>query len=61
MEVKLANKNKKSGITWISILVGFLITFGGWAFADQIHELAQKGDLEGVKALIKQNPELVNV
>lgn len=60
MEVKLTNKMNKSGITWILILVGFLITFGGRAFADQIHELAQKGNLEGVKTLIEQNPELVN-
>jgi ankyrin repeat protein len=36
------------------------MTWGGPASADQIHELAQKGDLEGVKALIEKNPELVN-
>jgi ankyrin repeat protein len=47
-------------ITGIVILAGFLITFGGLTFADQIHELAQKGDLEGVKALIEKDPELVN-
>jgi ankyrin repeat protein len=58
--MKMANKMDKSGITWILILVGFLITFGGRAFGNQIHELAQKGDLEGVKTLIEQNPELVN-
>jgi ankyrin repeat protein len=60
VEVTLENKIKKSKITWILILAGFLITSGAWAFADQIHELAQKGDLEGVKTLIEQNPELVN-
>jgi ankyrin repeat protein len=47
-------------ITGIVILAGFLITFGGLAFADQIHELAQKGDLESVKTLIEKDPELVN-
>jgi ankyrin repeat protein len=57
----MANKIKKSRITWILILAGFLISFGGRAFADQIHELAQKGDLEGVKTIVEQNPELVNV
>ncbi len=60
MEVKVVNKMTKSGITGILILVGLLISFRGQAFADQIHELAQKGDLEGVKNLIAQNPELVN-
>ena len=60
MEVKLVNKITRFRITWMLILVGFLITFGGRAFADQIHELAQKGDLEGVKTLIGQNSELVN-
>ena len=58
--MKLVNKITKSGIGWTLILVGFLITFGGRAFADQIHELAQKGDLEGVKASIEKNPDLVN-
>lgn len=47
-------------ITAILILTGFLIIFGNLAFADQIHELAQKGDLEGVKALIEKDPDLVN-
>ncbi len=47
-------------ITGIVILTGFLITFGGLASADQIHELAQKGDLEGVKAMIEKDPELIN-
>ena len=56
----MANKMNKSGMTWILILVGFLIAFGGRAFADQIHELTQKGNLAGVKAIIEQNPELVN-
>lgn len=56
----MAIKMKKSGITGILILVGFLIAFGGQGFAEEIHELAQKGNLEGVKALIEQNPKLVN-
>ncbi len=60
MEVKLEIKIKKSRTTWILILAGFLILFGGRTFADQIHELAQKGDLEAVKTLIEQDPELVN-
>jgi ankyrin repeat protein len=60
MEVKLENKIKKSRVTWILTLVGFLISFGGLAFADEIHNLAQKGDLEGVKTQIEQNPELIN-
>ncbi len=60
MEVKLVNIMKKFGITGILILVVFLITFGSLAFADQIHELAQKGDLEGLKAFIEKNPDLVN-
>jgi len=60
MEVKMAYKIHKSGITWILILVGFLFSFAGRGFAEEIHELAQKGDLEGVKAIIEKNPELVN-
>ncbi len=48
---------KKTGIV---IMAGFLITFGSPTFADQIHELAQKGDLQGVKILIEKNPELAN-
>jgi len=48
-------------ITGIVILAGFLITFGGLASADQIHELAQKGDLEEVKAMIEKDPGLVNI
>lgn len=44
----------------IGILVGFLIAFGGGVFADDIHEFAQKGNLESVKALIEKDPELVN-
>ena len=59
-EVKLESKIKKSRITWILILTGFLISFRGLTFADEIHDLAQKGDLEPVKALVEQNPELVN-
>jgi ankyrin repeat protein len=48
-------------LTGIVILTGFLITFGGVASADQIHELAQKGDLEGLKAMIEKDPKLVNI
>ena len=47
-------------IIGIVILVGFLIAFGGMSFADDIHEFAQKGNLEGVKSLIDKDPELVN-
>ncbi len=59
MEAKLTNIMRKSRISLILVLVGCLAAFCGQAFADQIHELAQKGDLEGVKTLIEQNPELV--
>jgi ankyrin repeat protein len=47
-------------ITGIAILTGFLMTFGGLASADQIHELAQKGDLEGIKTLIEKDPDLLS-
>jgi ankyrin repeat protein len=50
----------KSGTTGILILAAFLIFFGASGFAEEIHELAQKGDLEGVKTQIEKNPELVN-
>jgi ankyrin repeat protein len=50
----------KGKIIGIGILIGFLIASGSWAFADDIHEFAQKGDLEGVKSLIEKDPELVN-
>lgn len=48
------------GTTWVLILVGLLAVLEGPVFADQIHELARTGDLEGVKALIDQNPALVD-
>ncbi|MCJ7582707.1 MAG: ankyrin repeat domain-containing protein, partial [Candidatus Aminicenantes bacterium] len=51
----LINKRVKIGI-----LVGFIIAFGGRVFSEEIHEFAMKGNLEGVKAQIVQNPELVN-
>ena len=60
VEVKVVNKIKRSWITWILILAGFLISFGGRTFADEIHDFAQKGELESVISLIEQNPELVN-
>ncbi len=47
-------------IMGLGILLGSLLVFGGPVSADEIHELAQKGDLEGVKAVIEQNPDLVN-
>jgi ankyrin repeat protein len=61
VEVKLAIKIKKSRTTWIVlILAGFLTVLGARAFVDEIHELAQKGNLKAVKTLVEQNPELVN-
>jgi Tol biopolymer transport system component len=47
-------------IIGIGILVGFLIVFGGQAFADDIHEFARKGNLDGIKALVEQDPEPVD-
>jgi ankyrin repeat protein len=31
-----------------------------FAYCGEIHDAARKGDLESVKALLKDNPELVN-
>lgn len=45
----------------IGILVGSLFAIAGLALSDDIHEFARKGELEGVKGLIEQNPKLVNV
>ncbi len=42
------------------ILSTFLAIFGGTAFADEIHELAQNGDLAGMRALIDRKPELLD-
>jgi ankyrin repeat protein len=44
----------------IGILVGCLFALGRPAFSDEIHVCAQKGDLDGVKALIEKDPELVD-
>ena len=44
----------------IGILIAFLIVFGAMSFADDIHESAQKGDLEGLKLMIDKDPGLVN-
>lgn len=51
----------RSGAVWVLILMGILVALEGGALADEIHELAQEGDLEGVKALLDENPGLVNV
>ncbi len=47
-------------IAGIGILVGSLLAISSLSFSDDIHEFAQKGDLESVKALIEQDPELVS-
>jgi ankyrin repeat protein len=57
---KLRSKVNRLGMTWVLILIGLLAAFEGRAFAGQIHELARTGDLQGVKALINQNPGLVD-
>ena len=44
----------------IGILVGSLLAVASLSFPDDIHEFARKGDLESVKGLIEQNPELVS-
>lgn len=44
----------------IGSLFGFLLAFGGLSFTDDIHEFAQKGNLEGLKALVEKDPELVS-
>jgi ankyrin repeat protein len=51
----------RSGMTWVLILIGILVAFQGRAFADEIHDLAQDGDLDGVTALLDENPGLVDV
>jgi cytohesin len=44
----------------IGILVGSLLAIASLSFSDDIHELARKGDLDGIKALIGKDPELVS-
>ncbi len=44
----------------IGILVGSLFVLGELAFADDIHEFARTGNLEGVKSLIEKDPELID-
>lgn len=44
----------------IGILVGSLLAIASLSFSDDIHELARKGDVDGVKALIAKDPQLVN-
>ncbi len=44
----------------IGILVGSLLAIASLSFSDDIHEFAQKGDLNEVKALIEKDPDLVN-
>ena len=44
----------------IGILVGSLFAIASLSLSDDIHEFARKGELEGVKGLIEQNPKLVN-
>lgn len=44
----------------IGILVGSLLAIASLYFPDEIHEFARNGDLDGIKALVEKNPELVN-
>lgn len=44
----------------IGILVGSLLALASLSSSDDIHELAMKGDLEGVKELIEKDPGTVN-
>jgi len=52
--------NRNSKAVGIGIFVGVLLALAALSFTDNIHELAQSGDLEGLKAAIEQNPDLVN-
>ena len=53
--------NYHRNIFKIGILLGAVFIFFSAVFAEEIHTLAQKGDLEGIKRLIDLNPKLVNV
>lgn len=44
----------------IGILFGVLLALAGLSLTDNIHELAQQGNLDGVKALIEKDPKLVD-
>ncbi len=44
----------------ISVIILLFITFPTLTFAQTIHEAAEKGDLETVKSMLKNNPELLN-
>jgi ankyrin repeat protein len=47
-------------IAGLGILVGSLFAIASLSISDDIHELAQKGDLDEIMALIEKDPELVN-
>jgi len=44
----------------IGILVGSLLAIASLSISNNIHEFAQKGDLDGVKTLIAKEPGLIN-
>ncbi len=52
------NRNVKA--IGIGILFGVLLALAGLSFTDDIHELAQQGNLDGVKTLIEKDPELID-
>ena len=59
-KVEGVNKHSIYQISRHAVVILFVIAWSNLAFCGEIHEAAKVGDLEKVKALLKDNPELVS-
>jgi len=59
-KVEGVNKHSISLISFRAALILFVLAWSNLAFCGEIHDAAKVGDLEKVKALLKDNPELVS-
>jgi len=50
---------RRSPIPWLAAVMLLASAWSSLAFGGEIHEAAKAGDLEKIKALLKDNPELV--
>ena len=55
----LLNSNRLSSYFCCASVLLFILAWGGLAFCGEIHDAAKGGDLEKIKALLKDNPGLV--
>jgi cytohesin len=60
LPLELARLARAAGVKKLIAVALAVLTWSSFAFCDEIHDAAKSGDLEKVKTLLKDNPELVN-